>query len=308
MKHLRILVKMAALLCALCLLGGCAPSVNTLPLRLGVMYSSDIVPLVIMQEQKLDQKYGITLEMQVFSSAKDRDAALQAGELEGVFTDYIGMCIYQNAGLDLKISGVTDGDYQLVAGAASGVSSLVDASGVSVAISENTLIEYSLDYLLEQQGYPPDYLQKEVVPRIPDRLELLRTGGVPMSLLPDPFAPIAVSDGAMVLDSANRQGLYPAVSAFTEEALQHRRGQIESFYLAYDDAVDYLNNTPLSAYEPLVISRAGYPEELAGQLTLPVYRKRQLPDPAALQHAIDWAAKKGLCTAALKPEQLLDTK
>ncbi|GLC78911.1 ABC transporter substrate-binding protein [Lacrimispora brassicae] len=298
------------LLCgaAAALLGGCTGKAKTpvdTTVHLGVMYSSDIVPLTIITEQGLDKKYGFQLDMQVFSSAKDRDAALQAGELDGVFTDFIGLCMYQNAGLDVKATGCTDGDYVLLAGKDTGITSLKDGAGKSIAISENTLIEYSLDYILNNAGLDDTYLDKQVVPRIPDRLEMLRNGKVDLILLPEPFSTLAIKDGAVVLGSANTVGLYPAVSAFTKNSIDEKSDTIKKMYQAYDEAVDYLNSTPLDEYEATVIKAAGYPEELAGNIKLPVYRKNELPKNADLQAAVEWAAKKGLCSPDLKPDQLM---
>ena len=302
---------LTALLCgtAAMLLGGCAQKAEApedASVHLGVMYSSDIVPLTIITEQGLDKKYGFQLDMQVFSSAKDRDAAFQAGKLDGVFTDFIGLCMYQNAGLDVRATGCTDGDYVLLAGKDTGITSLEDAGGKSIAISENTLIEYSLDYILNNAGLKDTYLNKQVVPRIPDRLEMLRNGKIDLVLLPEPFSTLAIKDGAAVLGSANTVGLYPAVSAFTKKAIDEKSSTLKKLYQAYDEAVDYLNNTPLKEYEATVIKGAGYPEELAGSIKLPVYRKNELPKTDDLQAAVEWAAKKGLCSPDLKPDQLIE--
>ena len=283
----------------------CGKQEETGALRVGVMYSSDVIPLAVMKNQKLDEKHGVNLEMQIFSSAKDRDAALQAGELDGVFTDFVGICIYQNAGLDVKITGMTDGDYLLLAGSGTGITSLAGAAGGRIAISENTLIEYALDTILTQEGYTPDYLRKELVPRIPDRLEMLRAGGVELCLLPEPFATIAKRDGAALLGSANAAGLYPAVSAFTRDAISEKADLIKKLYSAYDEAVDYINETPVSEFESVVIESAGFPEELAGGIELPVFRKNALPSERDLAAAIAWASRKGLCDAALTPKSLL---
>lgn len=293
---------------AAALLSGCtgkaAPPVDT-TIHLGVMYSSDIVPLTIITEQGLDKKYGFQLDMQVFSSAKDRDAALQAGKLDGVFTDFIGLCMYQNAGLDVKATGCTDGDYVLLAGKDTGITSLEAGAGKSIAISENTLIEYSLDYILNNAGLDDTYLDKQVVPRIPDRLEMLRNGKVDLVLLPEPFSTLAIKDGAVILGSANTDGLYPAVSAFTQKAIEEKSAPLQKMYQAYDEAVDYLNSTPLKEYEAVVIKGAGYPEELTGSIKLPVFRKNELPKTADLQAAVEWASEKGLCSPDLKPEELM---
>lgn len=284
---------------------GCTTKEKDNTIHIGVMYSSDIIPLAIMTEKKLDEKYGFQLDMQVFQSAKDRDAALQAGELDAVFTDYIGMCMYQNAGLDMKITGVTDGDYVLLAGKDTKISSLPDAKGKEIAISENTLIEYSLDYILEQNKLNSDYLTKKVVPRIPDRLEMLRKGAIDLGLLPDPFSTLAEESGAIVLGSANEFGLYPAVCGFNALAIKDKKDLINKMYEAYDEAVDYVNNTDIKEYEELVIKICGYPEELSGKIKLPSYRKHTLPTEEELSHAIKWASNKGLCSSDLKPEQLL---
>lgn len=284
---------------------GCSKETEETAIHMGVMYSSDIIPLAIMEQEKLDEKYGFDLEMEVFSSAKDRDAALQAGELDGVFTDYIGVCMYRNAGLDVKITGVTDGDYYLVAGKDTGIKSLKDAAGRTIAISENTLIEYTLDSILAKNGQEESYLEKEVVPRIPDRLEMLRTGKIDLGLLPEPFSTLALAGGAVSLGSANEMGLYPAVSAFTKKALEEKKEALKNFYKAYDEAVDYIEQTPLEEFEDTVVEAAGYPEELKGQIVLPKFRKYMLPDTADLEKAIAWAVKKGLCKDSLTPADML---
>lgn len=307
MRIKKVGVAAAVVLAAALAVAGCQKKEETGTVKLGVMYSSDIVPLAVIEGQKLDEKYGVDFEMEVFQSAKDRDAALQAGELDGVFTDYIGVCMYQNAGLAMKITGVTDGDYVLIAGADTGIINISDTEGRSIAISENTLIEYSLDYILEKNGYSEDYLKKEVVPRIPDRLEMLRTGSIDLGLLPDPFSTLAADSDGVVLGSANEFGLYPAVMAFTDKAVSEKKELLGKFYQAYNEAVDYVNGTEIGEYEDLVIKECGYPEELKGKIVLPEYRKDTLPSQEELQRAIDWAAKKGLCDGSLKPEDMVYT-
>lgn len=301
-----LLKRAAALLLAFCtlLFAACGKSAEKPVLRIGVMYSSDIIPLALAKDRGLDEKNGFSLDMRVFSAARDRDAALQAGELDGIFTDFIGVCIYHQAGIDVKITGMTDGDYLLLAGKNSGIQTLEEAAGASIAISENTLIEYALDAILTANGYRPDYLKKEIVPRIPDRLELLRAGKIPLCLLPEPFSTMAQNDGAVTLGSANGIGLYPAVSAFSGEALA-RPQTITAFYHAYDEAADLLNSSPVSSFEDVIIQGAGFPEALAGGISLPYFRKSALPAAEEVQKAIDWSAAKGLCDPTLSPADLL---
>lgn len=273
-------------------------------LRIGMMSSSDVIPYVLINENKLSDKYNFELDLQVFTSAKDRDAAFQAGELDGVLTDYIGVCMYQNAGFDVKITGITDGDYILVAGKNSGITDISQIKGKSIAISEKTLIEYVLDNISAENGLADTEVVKEIVPRIPDRLELLRNEQIDLGLLPEPFATLALADGAVPLGTANEYGLYPAVSAFSKTALDEKNEAVRNLYKAYNEAVDYMNNTDIREYEKTVIEAVGYPEEMLGEITIKPFRVSKLPPEEDVAAAVVWASEKGLCESALTYEQM----
>jgi NitT/TauT family transport system substrate-binding protein len=273
-------------------------------LRIGMMSSSDVIPYVLINENGLSDEYGFELDLQVFTSAKDRDAAFQAGELDGVLTDYIGVCMYQNAGFDVRITGITDGDYILMAGKNSGITDINQIKGKSIAISEKTLIEYTLDHILKKNGLQDTDVVKEVVPRIPDRLELLRNNKIDLGLMPEPFATLALEDGAVKLGTANEGGLYPAVSAFSKTALDSKNEAIRNLYKAYNEAVDYMNGTDIRQYEETVIEAVGYPEEMSGKITVKPFRTSKLPPQEEVQAAVLWASEKGLCEPTLTYEQM----
>lgn len=310
MKRNVLLLLVGILLFSL-VLGGCAPSGDsgdeTKPVKitLGMMASSDTVPFVMINELELNKDYDFELELEVFTSSLDRDAAFQAGELDGVLTDYIAVTMYQNAGFDVKITGVTDGDFILMAGKDTGIASVEELEGQTIAISENTLIDYSLDYILTESGIALDSVEREVVARIPDRLELLRNGQIDLGLMPEPFATLGLSSGTIYLKSANDVGLYPAVSAFSQSALDEKGEAIAQLYQAYDQAVDYINSTQISEFEATVIQAVRYPEEMAGQIELPEYRLSALPEREALEKAIAWAVDRKLTREDLTYDEIV---
>ena len=272
--------------------------------RIGMMSSSDVIPYVLINENKLSDKYQFQLDLQVFTSAKDRDAAFQAGELDGVLTDYVGVCMYNNAGFDVKITGITDGDYILMAGKNSGISDISQIKGKDIAISEKTLIEYTLDQILEKNGLQGTDVIKEIIPRIPDRLELMRNDKIDLGLMPEPFATLALNDGAVKLGTANEYGLYPAVSAFSQSALDSKNGAIRNLYKAYNEAVAYMNQTDIRKFENTVINAVGYPKEMAGKITIKAFRESKLPPEEDVEAAVKWASEKGLCKPSLTYEQM----
>ncbi len=274
-------------------------------LNFGAIGSVELIPIILADEKGYFEKEGIDVNIQSFKSAKDRDAAFQSGNLDGIICDEVAICLYQNADYDVKITGATDGNFMLIANADSGIKSINEMSGKSVAISEKTCIEYTLDTLLEKNSLEPNSIQKAMVPAIPTRLEMLRTNKVDAALLPEPFSTLAVKDGGILLGSANDAGIYTSVTAFTEESINNESAEIKAFFKAYNQAVEYINSTPISEYEDTIIKTVGYPADMKGKIELPKFRKNVLPKETDIKSVIDWASKNNLIRKELNPKDLM---
>lgn len=310
--------KLTAVLCAATLtlsLAGCASKTDNkvVPakaeiknsLTVGLTPGTDAIPFIIAKEKGYFEKQGLDVKLEVFKSAKDRDAAFQSGALDGACADEVAVTLYQNGGFDVKITGITDGDFMLVAGKNSGIKSVNDLKGKKIAISEKTVIEYTLDKLLEKNGITSDEVEKVAIPAIPTRLEMLKNNKVDVALLPEPFSTFAINDGAVLLNSAYREGMYPNVSVFTQKSIDTKSNEINALYKAYAEAVEYINSTPIAEYEDIVIKTIGYPEEMRGKIKLPKYRESVIPSDSDLQAAIDWSVKKGFIKEGLKPSDMV---
>ena len=276
----------------------------TKTLNFGAIGSVEVIPIIIADEKGYFEKEGIKVNFQSFKSAKDRDAAFQSGSLDGIICDEVAIALYQNAGFDVKITGYTDGNFMLIANPDSGIKSINEMKGKSVAISEKTCIEYTLDTILEKNSLEPKDIQKSMVPAIPTRLEMLRTNKVNAALLPEPFSTLAIKDGGILLGSANDSGIYTSVTAFTQEAINSKTPEIKAFFKAYNQAVDYVNSTPVSEYEDTIIKTVGYPVDMKGKIELPKFRKNILPGEADIKSVLDWAAKNNLLKKELNPKDL----
>ena len=273
-------------------------------LNFGAIGSVEVIPIIIAEEKGYFEKEGIKVNFQSFKSAKDRDAAFQSGNLDGIICDEVAIALYQNADFDVKITGYTDGNFMLIANPDSGVKSISELKGKSVAISEKTCIEYTLDTILEKNSLLPEDIEKSMVPAIPTRLEMLRTNKVNAALLPEPFSTLAIKDGGILLGSANASGIYTSVTAFTQAAIDSKTSEIKAFFRAYNKAVDYVNSTPIAEYEDIIIKTVGYPEDMKGKIELPEFRKNILPEEADIKSVIDWAVKNNLLKKELNPADL----
>ena len=308
--------KLLATFMALTMVGtmaGCAKTETeevkeTKKLSFGAMSSIDIVPIVIAKEKGYFEEEGLELDFQTFTAAKDRDAALQAGELDGVIADEIGISIYQNSGIDMKITGQTNGAWTLVVGKDSGIESLKDLKGKKMAISENTMIDYLSDYIAEENGLNSSDIEKVAIPAMPARLEALRNKQVDAAILPAPFNDIAIADGGKGLATIDNADIMISAIGFLQDQIDNNEDAIKAFFAGYNKAVEYMKNTDIKEYEDIVISTVGYSEDAKGNIVLPELNTNYLPDADKVQAVFDWSKNNGIISEDLKAEDVIVDK
>ena len=274
-------------------------------LRVGVMGSIDAVPLVIAQQNGYFEEEGIDLDLQIFKAAKDRDAALQAGQLDGVLCDETAISIYQNSGIDMKITGTTNGSWTLVAGKDSGITSLSDLKGKKVGISKNTMIEYLADDIALSNGLEVSDIEKVAIPAMPARLEALKNNQIDAAILPAPFNDTAVADGGVEITKIYNKDIMISVTAFLQEVIDKDANAIKGFYNAYNKAIEFINSNDISEYEDIIISTVGYSEDMRGNIVLPEFKTNYLPAEENVQNVLDWSKEKGLLTKDITAKDVM---
>ncbi|WP_308780503.1 MetQ/NlpA family ABC transporter substrate-binding protein [uncultured Clostridium sp.] len=294
-------------------MAGCAKTKTeevkeTKKLSFGAMSSIDIVPIVIAKEKGYFEEEGLELDFQLFTAAKDRDAALQAGELDGVIADEIAISIYQNSGIDMKITGATNGAWTLVVGKDSGIENLEDLKGKKMAISENTMIDYLSDYIAEENGVNSSEIEKIAIPAMPARLEALRNKQVDAAILPAPFNDTAVADGGKGLATIDNADIMISAIGFLQDQIDNNEDAIKAFFTGYNKAVEYMKNTDLKEYEDIVIKTVGYSEDTKGNIILPELNTNYLPDAEKVQAVFNWSKNNGIISKDLKAEDVIINK
>ena len=218
---------------------GCAGKKDS-TIRIGVMPSENILPIVYADEAGLFEENGVDVEVVIFKSAVDRDAALQAGELDGVASDMLSTIFLNDAGFDLKITANDITNFKVI--------SVTDASSDTprtIGMSKSTVVEYISDKYIASAGgeFTPTY-----VSAVPVRLELLNNKELDMATLPEPLA--SVPEGSTVVATSNDMDLYPGVHMFSSDAIASK--DIKAFYRAYDEAVDVINNSDISQFKTIL--------------------------------------------------------
>ncbi|CAM3361153.1 MetQ/NlpA family ABC transporter substrate-binding protein [Saccharibacillus brassicae] len=278
------------------------PAAETI--TLGLLPSIDAIPFLVAHEQGFDAENGVTLDIRTFKSAKDRDVAFQAGQVEGLSADLVAISIYNEAGQDVKITSTTFGEFDLLTGKAD-IRSVSDLKGKTVILSKNTSTEYTMAMMLKQAGLTEADITITEVPQIPTRLELLKNGKADAAVLPQPFVTMGTAAGLEVLGSTQTAKINPFVLAFPQRVIDDKADAIRGMYAAYDQAVDYMQGREQSDYLDLIIEKVGYPETLKEQIDVPDYGPAVQADPAQVDSALDWARDKGLLTRDLQAADVM---
>lgn len=275
-------------------------------ITIGVMPDVESIPFIIADKNGYFTKEGVQVKLVHFNSAKDRDSALQSGQLDGVITDILAVVFANEGGINLKICSKNDGNIELMAGKDSGINAIADLKGKSVGMSTNTIMEYTTDKMLEAGQVKPDDIKKIAIPPLPTRLEMLQGAKVDAAILPEPLAGLAVRNGAKVLNSTDNMNNKAGAIAFTAQSLQDNPAEIKAVFKSYNDAVDYLQTEPLANYVDYIIQTQSFPVEIKDSFKLPQYAKAALPSEAIFNDVVKWLKDKNLIKGSYQYTDLVD--
>ncbi len=288
------------IVCAIVLLLMCGCSAKeTSTMTFGVVNSIDIVPIALANELGYFAAEGITVNLQPFASAKERDAAMQANQLDGIICDTIGLAIFRGAGVDLRITGASTGEWSLMANT-NDLAALCRGGYYPPAflgISENTLIDY-IAYMTERDFGVT--FTRTPIPSMPARLDSLRNAQIDAAILPAPYSYIAADDGFYEIAKYTNDTAMLSAICFTQAYIESNQGAVDSFYKAYDKAVAELNANS-SKHEDEIKKASGYPDDIP--LTLPTFYPSFQPSVELVQQAFDWAYGKGIISAPLAADE-----
>lgn len=307
----KILVCLLIIISSLSIAGCSREKTASVPektINIGVMPDVESIPFIIAEKNGYFEKEGVKVKIEHFTSAQDRDSALQAGKLDGVITDVLAVVFANEGGINLRIIAKNDGNIELMAGKNSDITAIKDLKGKSVGLSTNTIMEYSADKMLEAGQIKAADVNKVGIPPLPTRLEMLQGGKLDAAILPEPLAGLAVKNGAKVLNSTDQMANKAGAIAFTAKSLQESREEVKAVFRAYNDAVEYLQQEPAASYIDFVIQEQGFPAEIKDSIKLPQYTKAELPDEKIVNDVVQWMKAKLLIKGNYEYKDLVDEK
>lgn len=290
------------ILCVLlaAILSSCGQKEKDSTLKIAVLPIMDTLPFYVAEQQGYFADEGIQIELLPVKSPTERDALIQAGEADGMLTDIPGVGIFNRDAVQVKIVSMARKAYpnaplfRLLAAPGSGISTPADLAGVKIGISQNTVIEYITDRMLEQSGLSADQIAVEEISAIPVRFEQLMAGQVQAATLPDPLAQGAVAAGAtLVVDDSQFTEYSHSVLVFRLQALEDKPNTIQKFLTAWQKAAAELNANP-DSYSNLLIEVGRVPESIQGSYSMPPFPQGEITSESQWEDNVAWLLKKGL--------------
>jgi NitT/TauT family transport system substrate-binding protein len=278
----------------------CGASLGAAPLRVGIMPDADSLPLMVARDEGLFAQEGVEVLLVNFSNPQERDVAIQAGRLDGAISDLLAAAFFAAGGFDMKVTSLTDGRYGIV-GAPD--RTLAGLRGKKIGLSVNTIIQYTVDALLEQAGVS----EYEAVPvaRMPLRVEMVLNGQIDAASLPEPLLTAAVARGAVLLATTDTLGIDAGILLFSKKTLDTRLEDVKRFYRAYDKAARKIN-ADNDAYRNFLVREAAFPEAIRTVYRFVTYRKPSLPATAQIEQVFRWLQDRKLLEKPLRAADLVD--
>jgi NitT/TauT family transport system substrate-binding protein len=294
------------------LISGCSGDKNeTQTIKIGMLPIEDNIPFYIAEAEGLFAEAGISVELIPFDSAVQRDTALQGGQIDGEIADMVAVALLKQGGTDVKVVSiglggtVKEGRFAILSSPNSGITNIEQLSGGTLGISENTIIEYMADEMMDYYNLDKESVTKQQIPQMPVRMEALLADQVSAALLPDPLASLAEFQGANVIADVTEMDirLMKTVLLFREDAIKDKQASIAKLVSIYEQSGKLLTDNP-QAYRELFVEKARVPEPIQNTYQPSTFSPIQLPKQEEFQRVMDWMVAKELLSAPFAYEEL----
>jgi NitT/TauT family transport system substrate-binding protein len=294
--------KLSWLLVVILLLAAVAPlatpaRAQDLPtLKMGLLPILDVLPFYVADQQGYFEEEGVAVELIPVSSALERDQLLIAGEIDGMLNDLVSTGIFNQDEPVVQIVAQARRAYEdhpqirILAAPRSNITIVEDLRGKEIGISENSLIHYVTQRVLEEAGLPADQWTYRAEPNIPVRFQLLMEGQMPVVTLPDPLAQAAIEGGAILIadDTALvEQEFSQSVLSFRTTVIEDQPEAVEAFLRAWMRAADDINADP-DAYRDLWLENTNVPDSVRDTYVLPPFPTFAITGEEAWTDTMQW--------------------
>jgi NitT/TauT family transport system substrate-binding protein len=265
------------------------------PLRLGLLPVLNTLPLQVAAHEKIFERHGLDVELVPFSSAMEREMAMQTGALDGFFGDFLNVLLLAQNKVPIKMLTLADPDKQYpIFGLALCPDSEHQPSAqgktLEVGMSKATVIDLIMDRMQTLPEFAHTTLKPLEVRKLPIRFQMLVSGKIDAAILPEPLLSLARLKGCPIVVTDTQLDLPMTVIAIHED----RSDTFDEFKAAYAEAVKRINAHP-EDYRDLMSSTCRVPKPLQADFPVFTYPPTlDLPSESELVSIQQWMLSQGL--------------
>lgn len=291
---------------------GPAAQVEDTHLKMSLIPVLDVIPFFIAEQNGYYTEQGIQVELLPVKSAQERDVLLQTGQTDGTLTDLISTGLLNKDTVKTRAVYTARRPYpsapvfRILAAPGTSFKAPVDLKGVPIGISQNTVIQYLTERILQAQGLAAQDQQIVEVTAIPLRFEQLMNGNIKAATLPDPLAQGAEAGGAhLIADDSTYPQYSQSVLSFRTDTLKNKPNTVKKFLAAWQKAVQELNAHP-EKYQNLLIDKGRVPQSIQGTYKMPPFPDPGVPSQPEIADVVTWLRAKGLVNRDIPYGDMVD--
>ncbi|MDO4542018.1 MAG: MetQ/NlpA family ABC transporter substrate-binding protein [Bacillota bacterium] len=276
-------------------------------LTIGILPDTQSIPIVVADHFGYFAEEGCNINVELFASAAERDSALQSGNLQLAISDIIAACLLRQGDFPVVAVSLTDGSQDLLSSPESGITNIEELRGKTLAMSQNTIMEFAADTILNYYGLDPNVdVEKTYIPQMTVRMEMLINSQVDAVIMPEPQSGMAMASNANLLAEAADLGIDATCIIALESDKKNEKNEIEGFFRAYNKAVEYLQTHESQEYMDFVVEEGGFPDTAPEVLKLPDYGIATAPTEETVETVNAWMLNKNLLSEAISYDELVN--
>ncbi|WP_400242663.1 ABC transporter substrate-binding protein [Niallia sp. JL1B1071] len=272
-------------------------------LSIGILPAESAIPIILAEENGYFDEEGIDVSIKSFSSPTDRNVAIQANELDGTIADVMTAAAFMENGINMKITSDISEDFKILSSPDSGITEMKDLNGKNVSLVPNFILEYIMDDFAAKEDFTYDIVE---IPSFSGRAEALMADKVDGVVFTEPQASMLVNQGAHLLGSSTDAGIKGGTILFSDEMISSKSADIKAFYKAYNQAIDYMNNTKAEEYGD-ILTKYQFPDAMSNYLsTKDSFPYASVVSKDTFDSIVQWTKDKGQITKNYSYEELTD--
>jgi NitT/TauT family transport system substrate-binding protein len=259
-------------------------------------------PFWIADEQGFDEDHGVDIKLTQFSTDQDLESGFASGRFQAANNANNTLIRLADLGLDYKVVLMEDVSLEAdaVLSCTPDVRSIADIEGqedLSVAFEEFSVSDVLFRYALGQEGVSFDQLDYSPIPAA-DAGTAAVAGRVDVAVTYEPYLQAAVQEGEnceVIYTAAERPGLISDALAVNTQFAEENPDAVVGVLQAWDDAVDFYNESTQEAQAIIAENVGEKPEDLRASFEgVELYDLQQSQDYLESEYAGLWDEIRGI--------------